>query len=180
MTTGCALPVFSTYHSTSMADDLQDVIRAARKEVSVCENDGNSSFSMPDSGHSPFDSSLSNEGRRRTGSKDRSGVTASATRASSKPVAVYQWSEGLLRIHGSNRDRALMAVRDAARIVAGKGKDPFVTPFYVAETIARGWDLDVSQLSKSLKDLAKKGCIAITESQKGKHVRMTLIRTAPS
>lgn len=73
-----------------------------------------------------------------------------------------------------------MAIRDAARVLERKGGDPYETEFYVGAAIANGWNLKPRDLSVALKKLAEMGFIAIEQSRKGKHVRMTLIRKAPS
>lgn len=69
-----------------------------------------------------------------------------------------------------------MAVRDAARMAESKGVDPFEKPFYVALAIAKGWNLDTRHLSSGLKVLSKGGQIMITDSRKGRHTRMLLVK----
>ena len=164
-----------------MGDDLIDIIRGARIDWPPDENDGKPSFCMPDSGHPSVGSSFPLKKERTAGGRCRKGSAGSSPSLKvPNPVIAYSWSEDFLRIHGSNRDRVLMAVRDAAKVLERKGVDPSAEQFYVATSIAKGWNLKPRQLSDGLKELAKAGCIAIKESRKGKHVRMTLIRKALS
>jgi hypothetical protein len=154
-----------------MEDDLGDIIRRARKTVVAVENDGNRSSSMPETRHSSFDSSL----------KEKKGKYRSQTTQPADPSEVlpYQWSEAALRVSGSKLDRTLMAVRDAARVVAGNGSDPSSEAFYVASSIAKGWNLNSRQLSEGLKELEKGGHIVVTGRKKGRHLRMTLAPIRP-
>lgn len=150
-----------------MEDDLEDIIRSARKSVAATENDGNPAFCMPENRHTPFDCTL--KGGKKVKSQTRAGNTTG-----SLDILPYQWAEAILRSSGSQRDRALMAVRDAARLVIGKGKDPTTFPFYVAGSIAKGWNLNAKQLSEGLKGLEATGDIVVVDRKKGRHLRMTL------
>jgi len=148
-------------------EELLETIRRARKQVPVPENDGNPSFSMPGYRHSSFDHSLNgkeNGGQRSTSTNGDALVEAS----------VYQWAEKRLRSSGSKQDRTLMAVRDAARILVRKGKDPGTTPFYVSLSIRVGWNLNPRQFSEGLKELERSCDIVVTDRRKGRHARMTL------
>ena len=151
-----------------MADNMQEIIRAARNHAAatLSGNDGNPSFGMPENRHSPFDSSLS------AGQKIKR-PRKSGTRRS-RELEVYMWVEGFLRATGSQRDRTAMAVKDAARRLLSKGKDPSTDPFYVAPSIAKGWNLNARQLSEGLKELEQAGHIVVTDRRKGRHLRMTL------
>lgn len=156
-----------------MEDDIGDIIRRARKTMPVWqEHDGTQSFRMPGNRHSPFDSSLSGEKKVKSRSRTRESTGG-------MDILPYHWSEAILRSSGAIRDRALMAVRDAARVVAGKGSDPSSTAFYVAASIAKGWNLNSRQLSEGLKALESAGYIVVVDRKKGRHLRMTLATIRP-
>ena len=67
-----------------------------------------------------------------------------------------------------------MAVRDAARVMVRKGKDPCSMPCYVSPVVAKGWNLNSRQLSEGLKELERSGQIVVTDRRKGRHTRITL------
>lgn len=156
-----------------MEDKLKSVIQAARRKTQAVENDENPSFIIPEIRHSPFDCTLGENGVGREGQKrGKAGV--------SLETSAYQWAEDRLRLSGSMADRTMLAVRDAARVVARKGKDPDSHAFYVAPAIAEGWNLNVRQLSEGLKVLERGGHIRVTERQKGRHLRLVLVKAGLS
>jgi len=149
----------------SNTDPVMDVILRARKSVQEKSHQGSESVRMTKKGHSSFDRGCKGGRDRRARRSDASTFTA-----------VEAWAETGLRLHGSQLCRAWMAVRDAARMAESKVGDPFLVPFYVAKTIAHGWNLTPRQLSNGLKELEKIRAVTITERRKGRHVRMTLAR----
>lgn len=152
-----------------MVDNLSALIDEARIQGQRrMENSGKPDTSMPESGHSPFDSSLSS-GRSLDKRSSRAGSASESLETQS-----YRWAEGVLRCSGSTQDRTLMAVRDAARMAARKSRDPGTVPFYVGSTIAKGWNLSPRQLCEGLKMLEKASFIRVVCRRKGLHQRMTL------
>jgi len=141
-----------------MEDDLKQLIRSARKHVPDPGENRVSGITMPEIRHTSFDSF---NGKKKVSEDPR-------------VKREYQWAEKALRSHGSKLDRALMAVRDAARLWSARNRDPAKDAFYVSPVIARGWNLNIRQLSEGLKDLERRNLIAFVQSRKGRHVRLIL------
>jgi len=152
-----------------MKDNPQTSVHPVRREHEEVENSGIQSLRMPESRHSSFSTILGK------GKGKKSKCLESGDSGVSLEISIYRWADERLRSSGSKADRTMMAVRDAARLVARKGHDPSTFAFYVAPAIAKGWNLTVRQLSEGLKVLERSGHIAVSERKKGRHLRVTIV-----
>ena len=143
-------------------ENLSDAIRRARKEMPPPEEDRESTLSTINFEHSSFDKGCRGAKRRHRRKKKRAASFTTTDR----------WAESQLRVHGSVRDRTIMAVRDAAKMAQSKKTDPYSNQFYVGKAIAKGWNLDAQQLYRGLSALEKIGMIVIRERRKGRYARI--------
>lgn len=149
--------------------DLRSQILSARKPVHSQDRSATSAItgkpaSIAPEGNSPF------------GIYDRN----KKSRVARPPTKqAHAWADRLLRSVAGRRERAVLAVRDAARKAEQMGLNPTRDEIYVASSIREAWNLKSDQLSKELRQMAENGAIRFSHRQRGRHARFTLQQRAP-
>jgi hypothetical protein len=151
-----------------MKDKTKMSVPEVRHEHENVENAGIRSLRIPESRHSSFSNKVDG------GKGKKSECSESGHSGVPLEISIYRWADERLRSSGSKADRTMMAVRDAARLVARKGQDPSTFAFFVAPSIAKGWNLNIRQLSEGLKALERSGHVTVSERRKGRHLRVTI------
>ena len=152
-----------------MESDIEKIRRARRQPVEPAETipfGGNTgSASIPAKGNTSFNSSFK---KRSSGKHPEKNVASVST-------SVSKWADDALKNTAPRRVRALLAIRDAARIASRKGLDPSKDPIYVSDNIRKGWNLSPKDLSTGVSELRKRGLLILQEPRvKGKHARFTI------
>lgn len=147
-----------------MKADLREVIRRSRKSLSATQASPKAGRRRPAAasiakvGHSPFNYKDSSK---------RGGVS---------DTLPYAWCQEALKRFGSARDRAIMAIRDAARAASRSGSRVDGSPFYVTGSIRKAWGLTPRDLSRAITHLASRGAISIKQRKRGRYARLVLNR----
>jgi hypothetical protein len=149
-----------------MKDDTKDAIRRARKSAtSISQKRNTLDARVPQNRDSPSCRDSFVKTKKRDGREEI--------------FALLAWCDNAMRFKGSVRDRTLMAVRDAARQVLKRGRDPWGDDIYVSSGFADAWNLPPNRLHEGLRRLATEGEIRIISSRKGQHMRFVLTRRPP-